>query len=259
MPRPIGDKRSTPDRVIDTWIYKVKDVEVPVSDDDEEGEDKAPKRKRVVNKVVTVEVRIVKTTRQSEEAPHPLDTVNFEVVCRELDARFKGTDIELLRAAMWGLLDKRFEINWDHFYLVQILPSRIYSGEGSGFEFSYKHVYKGTTWDGKLLLKQNDWQRDVKITPWPGAFTDNAGKVIACIPVTEQNTAALEEFAKRIDKMREALADFLRPERIQQTLADMAGLSRLLPPIPEDVAHEERAVEETRDDMQGLNDAWTCS
>lgn len=245
MPRRTGETRHNPDRVIDTWIYKVKDVEFETreyveggeEDTDERGRDTRPRseryefrKQRVKNKLVKVELRYCKETLQSDEPPHPTKNVSFEVYCDELDLKMAGTDIEALRAAVWERLDKRFEIKWEAFFLVTVNRERPWHGDGTGMMFSYDVVYRGTTWDGKFLLKQYDGS-EFKIKPWPGEFTDKGGNVLACIPVTDMNREALEQFAKRIDILRGKLADFLRPENILQTLANLSGLA-LLPPVP---------------------------
>jgi hypothetical protein len=242
----IGSSRHVPDRIIDTWIYKVKDVEfeqrewVEPEDDDpkddrgldarNESQSYEMKKQRVKNKIVTMQVELHKKTSQSEEPPHPTEDVHFEVYCKELNLRMEGTDIAALRAAVWDFLDKKFEIKWEYYYLVRVDHQRAWRADGTGMVFSYDGVWKGTTWDGKLLLKQYDGT-EMKIKVWPGEFTDKGGNVIACIPANDMNKAALEEFTRRIDVLRKKLADFLRPDQIMQTLTNMAGLA-LLPPAP---------------------------
>lgn len=241
MPPRIGERRHVPDRVIDTWIYKVKDVEFenreyiepegedPGQDERQENERYEMKKQRVKNKIITMRLELHKKTSQSEEPPHPTEDVHFEVYCKELDLRMSGTDIELLRTAMWEHLDKKFAIKWEGYYLVEVKESRSWGGKsGTGIQFEYDTVWRGTTWDGKFLLKKYDGSHFV-IRPWPGEFTDNGGNVMACIPATEENKAALKEFCKRMDRMREVMADYLRPERILKTLADLGGAMPFLP------------------------------
>ncbi len=255
MSRPLGDRRHIPHKVIDTWIYKVKDVTIDRMvwvepegrkpghwvEDTRDHEDKFERTKeKVVNKVVKIELRLEKTSTQSEEPPHPTETVKFELVCDELDFKLEGTDIEALRATMWGMLDKQFEVKWERYYLVEIVPARMWGGaDGTGFELRYHDVYKGTTWDGKLLMKK--WEgHEQKIKIWPGAFKSEGGKVLACIEANETNREALKQFGKRIDLLREKLAEFLRPETILQTLTNLAAL-KLLPPA------EKKEKEEAHD------------
>lgn len=247
MPPEIGSRRSVPSKTIDTWYYDIKEVEydteeyIPSEDAADEGKYREV-RTRVVNKKVKVTVQMEKTTVQSSEPPHPLESIKLVISCRELDQKLEGTDIETLRAAMWSMLDKKFEIKWEPYYLVEVLPQRPWSGSvGEGLIFSYKDVYKGTTWDGKNLLKiyrGGSYGNGTKIEPWPGEFKNKAGKVIACIPRNEVNTAALEEFAKRIIILRKKLAEFLAPENIASTLTNLAGFA-LLPPMEKKQSNDE--------------------
>lgn len=245
MPPRIGDKRHVPHRVIDTWIYKVKDVEFETrdyveSDEEGPGPDERPQseryemqKKRVKNKLITMQLILHKKNTHSEEPPHPTEEVHFEVKCKEIDVTMEGTDIEALRAAAWDFLDKKFQIKWEYYYLVKVEHNRPWRADGTGMVFSYDGVYKGTTWDGKLLLKQYEGSK-FKIKVWPGEFTDNGGNIIACIPANDLNKAALEEFCRRMDEMRKVMADYLRPARILQTLADLSGQLPFLPaPQPE--------------------------
>ena len=243
MPRQLGETRHQKYRVLDTWIYKVKDVELPTmeyispdEDDREDGRDARPMderhritKERIVNRTVKIELRLEKRTEQSEEPPHPTKDVKFELVCDELRIKMEGTDIEALRAAMWDCLDKRFAVKWEQYYLVEVKHARIWGGVGEGLEVVYDDVWKGTTWDGKLLLKKWDHHRDYVIKVWPGSFKDEKGDVMACIPATEENKKALKEFCSRIGVLREKLADFLRPDKITATLANLNRLA-LLPP-----------------------------
>lgn len=250
----LGETRNLPDKLIDTWTYKVKDIELEelkyvspedgdhVRDEREFEEKYKRTRKRITNKHVTVNVYMVKRTEQSEEPPHPLNTARLLIRCNELNIKIEGTDIVAMKDAMWSMLDKKFEIKWERFYQVQVLKARIFGGDGTGLEIVYDDVYKGTTWDGKQLIKR--WRgHEFKIDVWPGAFKDEGGKVMACIPATEENRQALQEFCRRVDLLRVKLADFLKPDVIQQNLAQMAAFA-LLPPVPPKDAPELEDVEE---------------
>ena len=227
MPK-LGDISRTPGKVVDSSVYKVKDV---IREAESEGEDPSEnghdeEGTKVVNKSVTVEVRLVKSVKHSEEAPHPLNAISFVVSCKELDIEIEGTDIEALRAAMWAKLDKQFGIRWELYYLVDVSSRLPYTGSGSGFVVSYDTVYKGTTWDGKLLLRQLGC-RGQKVEAWPGEFRREGDRVLACIPGTSVNEAALKEFIRRTDLLREKIQEFLRPEQIMHTLANMRGFDLL--------------------------------
>lgn len=241
--------KSIPDRKIDTWYYDVKDLLVPVDEDGHAYDEDAaearedagrevtpPAGSRVITKKVEVDLYLCKKTDASDTPPYPLKNVHFEVRCEEPKFCFVGTEIEVLRAAAWARLDERYTVEWHPYFLVKVGHSPGYgNGISNGLEMSYDTVYKGVTWDGKLLLKQYArFDRETQIKPWPGRFVDKGGHAIACIPNNDANEVALKEFQKRITKLRELMTDYLRPERIQETLANLAGLSLLPPAPPED-------------------------
>lgn len=219
MPAP----RTRFDKLLDKWTYKYEGI----VGDGRDGEPKAGER------TVDVEVRLCKQNRESGSAPHPTDRVWFEVICRELDLSMEGTDLEHLRLAVWGELDKKFAVKWEEWFLVRVEPASIYEGIGAGLEFTYRSVWKGVAHDGTELLREFDSHRGRgpwRISAWPGVFKDNKGKVLACILATEANEKALEAFASGVHALRKKMADFLRPEHIQDTLANLAGLAFLPPP-----------------------------
>src|SRR5262252_8217521 len=101
MPKQLGETRNVPDKQIDTWIYKVKDVEIDRLDYDKGDPDDPmekkrsrtfdekfhPARERVRNKLVTIKIYMVKRTVESEEPPHPLQDTKLIAVCPELDIK----------------------------------------------------------------------------------------------------------------------------------------------------------------------------
>ena len=243
----LGDTRHLPGKLIDTWTYKVKDIELDTMEwqepedgnhmKDERPSDEKYKRgkRRIKNKLVTVNVYMIKRTEQSEEAPHPLRDATLLVRCPELEIKIEGTDIVALKDAMWSMLDEKYEIKWERYYQVQVQKGYIH-GDGTGMDIVYDDVYKGTTWDGKHLIKR--WRgHEFKIDVWPGAFKDDNGKVMACIEATDENLTAVKEFCRRVDLLREKLAEFLKPDVIQQNLAQMASMA-LLPPVPKEIEEE---------------------
>jgi len=205
-------------KLVDTWHYKYEGlVDVGGLDDD-----LAP-RVSVRERIVEVELRLVKETEESQQAPHPPKSVSFEVSCKDPAFRFAGTDVESLRIAAWAELDKAFAIKWERYFLVKVEPARVYNGIGAGLVYGYDSVDKGTAHDGTLLLREmKTHQHGWVIKPWPGEFRDKRGHVMACIPATKENEAALEQFAEAVHATRRRIADYLRPETIVQTLANLS-------------------------------------
>jgi hypothetical protein len=218
MAKPKSSDAGSGGKLIDTWYYEYEGIEE--THEDESSQHVKPKK-------VAIEVRILK--KFEGEAP-PLATKSVIFTVSGENFKHAGTDIELLRLAMWADLDAKFAVKWEDYFLVRIDHSHPYQGQGTGMHFSYETVEKGTAWDGTLLLRQRDWARDLVIKPWPGEFTDKHGNVMACIIDSPENRKSLEEFSSRIDGIRDRLAEFLKPSEIMKTFASMNG-SFLLPPV----------------------------
>jgi hypothetical protein len=225
-------KRSGSKNIVDTWIYRYKGVSEN-ADPQFDADDDAPAKRLVEERDVEIQIELIKQFDDTVPPPFPTRGVSFRALNRELSIYIEGVDIEAIRKAVWSILDKKYEIKWENWYLVEIEPTLGYrGGRSEGLEFVYRHVEKGIAWDGAELLREYDRHGDgrgnhFKISPWPGVFKNSRGKIVACIPETKANTAALEEFAAQITKMRERLGAFFEPEHIQSTLANLSGL-RLL-------------------------------
>jgi len=184
---------------------------------------------------IAVEVRLQKHFSTDSGKDRPVGEMGFMLVARRPAIRLKGTDIEVLRAAMWAELDKDSAIAWEQYMLVTIEPTMSYGdGISEGLRLNTETVWKGTTKDGLHLLKQLGRNRldthSWTYRPWPGEFTDKRGRVTACIPATDANEAAMEEFRVRIREMRERLKDLVRPDQILATLANLSGIALIAAP-----------------------------
>ena len=225
-------------KLIDTWVYDVESVfeEEDVADPDDP--EAPPTKQKVILKKIEMEVRMEKAGADSAAPPYPIKDVKFVITCDDPKFKIEGTDIEELRAAAYSRVAEHFEIQWEKYYLVEVDHQRPWSGgDGTGFTFSYREVYRGVTLDNKVLKREMTrrfGQYDWEITTWPGRFTTKGGKVIACIPAHDQNSDALDQFGKRIDTLRELIEDALRPEAIEETLSNLSK-SHLLPPVSENV------------------------
>ena len=185
---------------------------------------------------IPVEVRLRKTFVDGGGTNRAVNQLEFSLVCRKPSIKLAGTDIEALRRAMWAELDKDSAIAWEPHLLITIEPARGWGdGIGEGLTLNEKTVYKGTTRDGYMILREHrhssmgigDLYR-----PWPGAFTDQRGKVTACIPANDKNRDAMDEFRGRIVELRKMLQQLVKPETIQQTLANLSGIALLAAPQP---------------------------
>lgn len=220
--------------LVDTWHYTHKAVDAPPENvcDDAEAPEFEPK---VRERKVEIKVRLIKQTVEAEQAPHTTNSVSFEAECAEPRIRISGTDIEAIRRGVFAELDTAFAVRWESYMLVKVERPWISEGVGSGAQVTWTNVEKGTTLDGTELLREYDRHHTrggsiFRISPWPGVFTNKNGRVVACIPATKRNEAAMDEFTAKLDHLRKLLADFLSPDKIQATLANLAGVAFLPPP-----------------------------
>ncbi len=197
--------------------------------DGEPGEAPNPRSGLVVDKIVPVEIRLQKQFDTEERgSQRSVKGLRFTMSCDNPKFTVAGSDIESLRLAVWDHLDKAFAVKWESYLLVTIRPALVFHGRGTGFEFCRSHVQKGTAHDGTLLLREHNYgSRGFEIKPWPGDFRDKDGKLTACIPATDENEKALNEFEVMINALRERLAEFFHPKLIQQTLANLCNLKML--------------------------------
>ncbi len=218
----------TQPKCIDKWVFAHLSVAEQADRvrHDKDDDDEVPTKK--VDKRVEISVFIIKDLEEIGSAPHATKGVSFKVTCEDPKIELYGTDIESLRAAAFSECAKRYEVKWYNYFLVTVLRTTIGEGYVTGLDFSYTDVRKGITHDGRELLRRRRWGGDVEIKPWPGQFTDKEGRAMACIPDTPENRTALEEFAKRIDLLRERIKDTLKPENIVHTLAHLSQ-NALLP------------------------------
>jgi len=207
MPR--GKPSFTKGKVVDRWTYEYTGL----ADDD--GQEHVTSRK------VEIVLKLHKKLAESNRPPMATKEVWFSVECAEPEIKLSGSDVEALRAAMWEQLDDAFEVKWSRYFLVQITQA---IGMAT-LVFDYTRVEKGVAHDGALLLRRHDLGARSRIEPWPGKFKNSQGKVIACIEATDANREALEEFAKNVDELRKKLQEFLMPQNIEWTLANLSQLA----------------------------------
>lgn len=184
---------------------------------------------------IPVEVRLRKEFKAGGGTNRAVETLQFSLVCRKPSVVLRGSDIEALRRAMWAELDKSTAIVWEPYLLVTIEPVVSYGdGVSDGLRLEERTVYKGTTRDGYEMLREHSHDRmgiGWTYRPWPGEFTDRRGRVTACIPATQANQDAMEEFRGRIRGLRAKLQDLVRPDAIMSTLANLSGIAMLPGPV----------------------------
>ncbi len=234
--------------LVDTWTWKYKGVESSLAAHlrgeeaepcGKDGELEASEDRRhllVQDRVIKVEVRLLKAYCD-EDVPRTVKGVEFAVVCDELGIRLIGPDIEALRVALWGKLEKEHEIAWEPWYLVQIASAQSFVGDAEvGFALSQNTIYRGKAKDGTVLMREFDRSRTAgpwRYKPWPGEYQDKGGHVIACIPATPANDKALDEFRERIRELQRRLSELVKPHLILHTLANLAASGLPAPEVEE--------------------------
>lgn len=202
---------------IDTIFYDVTEV------DDQE---------RPITKKVVIDIYFQKKFEGDGENRETVG-VWFEAECKSEKITGEGTDLDVVLKYVRSKLDASFKIKWESWLIVTVKPVSTYGdGMGGGLTLTWKSIERGTTRDGEVLMRvynhHQEWQNRWEIKPWPKEIKEN-GKVVATIPETKENLAALEAFRENIDEMRKRLAAFVAPDKIQETLsAIIAGNPMLM-------------------------------
>jgi hypothetical protein len=187
---------------------------------------------RVVTGKVEIKIFLQKRYGDTDTPPLPVTAVQFMAVCGQ-EVEY-GTDLNVVVKAMRSKLDTLYTIKWERWLEVRVEPSRIYRGTGAGLELTWTDVERGVTIEGDVLLRRynshGDFNNKWEISPWPEQYRDKNGKTLACIRETDENLAALEKFRDKIREMRKLLAEFVAPDRIEDTLRMITNDQFLLAP-----------------------------
>ena len=79
-----------------------------------------------VKTVLELPVRLVKKTERKEQRnapPGATESCEFVVYIPKgfgKEEEVRGTDIEVLRAVVWGKLDRHFDLEWETYYLITV-------------------------------------------------------------------------------------------------------------------------------------------
>lgn len=180
---------------------------------------------KVISRKIEIEVYMQSKYGHSDTSPKPVVATQFYTRCGEFEEW--GTDLNACLQAMRGKLDRKYKIHWERWLLVRVDPARVYGGIGAGVELSWTDVERGVTLDGDVLLRRynvhGDFNNKWEISPWPEQYRDKNGKVVSCIKATEENQAALDEFAGKLRELTKTLANFVAPENIEETLAQITS------------------------------------
>jgi hypothetical protein len=228
--------------LVDTWYWDFPGIDLvgslghPEADEDE-GNAHERAKKLVKGQKIPVEVRILKHYTGEGGAQQTPKAVEFSVSCPALNLSATGTDIEALRVAMWSMLEKTYKIQWERYLIVAIGNAHGFQATvETGFALGTSSVWKGVAPDGTIILREFDHGgnrfSNYKYRPWPGEYSNKDGNVLACIPATEKNEAAIEQFRASILTLKERLQELVKPEQILQTLENLSNIAML--PAPSD-------------------------
>ena len=180
---------------------------------------------RIINKKIEILAYIQNKYSENSEPPKEVIATQFFLKCE--DEREYGTDLNACLKAMRSKLDIKYRIDWKPWLRVHVNPRRPVRGTGYGLELSWEEIEQGITLDGDILMRiyntYADFNNRWEVSPWPKQHRDKTGKVVACVPKTDDNLKALEEFARKLKDLTNTLADFVAPENIEQTLAAIAS------------------------------------
>lgn len=180
---------------------------------------------KIVHRKVEIEAYLQSKYGNSDGPDKPVTAVQFYL--RSEGFEEWGTDLNTCLQAMRGRLDKKYAIKWERWLLVKVTPSRIYRGAGAGTELSWTEIERGETLDGSVLMREYDTYADFnnrwKVSPWPDVYKESSGKAVACVPASDDNVKALEAFAEKLRDLTKTLAAFVAPDRIEETLAQIAN------------------------------------
>lgn len=191
---------------------------------------------KIVTRKIMIDAYLQSRYAESSEPPKAVLATQFYLECRMEDGASEqefGTDLNACLKAMRAKLDRRYKIDWKRWLMVRVDNSRIHDGAGSGVSLSWSDIERGVTLDGDVLMRKyntwGDFNNRWEISPWPEVFKDKNGRVVACIEASEANLKALEAFAEKLNDLRKTLAEFVAPDRIEETLAMISsGGLRLL-------------------------------
>lgn len=239
--------------LVDTWYWDFPGIDLVGSLDhpeSEEAEVHAHERAKqlVKGQKIPLEVRLIKQYNGEGGAQQTPKAVEFSVTCPMLNLSVSGTDIEALRTAMWSMLESTYKIEWERYLIVVIAGAASHQAQiETGFALGTSSVYKGTAPDGTVLLREYDrgYGRSTwKYRPWPGEYSNKNGDVLACIPATEKNEIAIEEFRASIMTLKHRLQALVKPESIQETLENLSKIAMLPAPSEDNL----RSARKLRDE-----------
>lgn len=193
-------------------------------------------RFRIGKKEYDLPVRLIKKTTQKDGRYDPFKTTTegaeFGIAIPN-GKDFRGTDIEVLRAAAKAELGEKHAIAWEDYYLIAVKEQRdryYHSCDGGdGMEFYWKTIKVGKTPEGKTVHKEDRYSDTDAIRDGLPKTGEHRGSVFSLVKATPETELALKEFEQRMELMRKSVEKFLGPKHVKKTLSKAAELARMLP------------------------------
>jgi hypothetical protein len=209
---------------VDTFHFDIQQVVGEEADENDGGS-----KDRTLQRKVTFDLFMVKKFDGNTDLPPPsaVTDVSFRFFCSETKDEVFGSDVSIMLKEMRSKLDARFKIAWKRWFLVKIDPASVYPGDGSGLTISWEEIERGEAYDGSILMRRHDRYAQLhsskwKVSTWPENFIEK-NRMLAAIPATPENLAALERAKTQIDELRRLLVERVGPKFIEQTLQTLMG------------------------------------
>lgn len=210
-------------KVIDTWHYVGKyhantDTEIALPVRLCKAED--PRNNQPRNRGGTFQTREVRFKIElPENAPGAPRT-------------FEGTDIEILREAVFDYLDDQSEGSWTTYFRVVVAGSnRTWDKEDMSRELtiSYDTIEVTKRSNGKWMYREEGYRSRYDYhdgLPWEskeGRSRPRDDRSICYVLGTDENEEALKSFLKQIDTLREKISGFLTATPVITDFVNMAA------------------------------------
>lgn len=194
-------------------------------------------RFRVGKKEYNIPVRLIKEGQHKEHRNDPPpETTKVEFSLAIPDGKeFRGTDIEVLRAAVKAELGEKDAIVWEDYYLIVVEEQRerfYHSCDGGdGMEFYWKTIKVGKTSEGRTVHRVDRWDGTDDIRDGLPETGKKRGKVISLVKAARKAKLALKEFEYRMETLRHNMEKFLSPKNVEKSLCQALTVKQLLGPF----------------------------
>ncbi|KKN96877.1 hypothetical protein LCGC14_0165210 [marine sediment metagenome] len=136
-----------------------------------------------------------------------------------------GTDVEIVRKTVFSMLGNIYELDWQPYYRVKLTSPFYFDETGTGMSIEYETIEMAQE-DGKWMWRYQH-NRGFTVEEGQPKTGMDEDEMTALVPVTEENTVALDAICEQIDALRKYISDFMSPEKIQETLRK--AVQKLLP------------------------------